>query len=67
VAPADFQSPPAWRQIGATLVNNGHLLWSAAFLLMTVLALLIAYSWSILVAVAFWVVAILILIALRPD
>jgi hypothetical protein len=34
---------------------------------MTMLALLIAYSWSIIVALAFWVVATSILVALRPD
>lgn len=43
------------------------MLWSAAFLLMTVLALLIGYSWSFIVAIAFWIVATVILIALRPD
>jgi hypothetical protein len=46
---------------------NGHLLWSAAFLLMTVLTLVIAYTWSFNVAIAFWVVLTIILVALRPD
>jgi hypothetical protein len=42
------------------------MLWHTAFLLMTVLTVLIGY-YDVAVAAAFWVVMTLILIPLRPQ
>jgi hypothetical protein len=47
-------------------VSRHEWFWYAAILLVAVLSLAIGYYIGIIAAVTFWVVAVLILLALRP-
>jgi uncharacterized membrane protein len=47
--------------------KNGHMLWHTAFLLMSILTVLLGYYGDMIAAVVFWAISVLILVYLRPE
>ena len=49
------------------MFNGNATLWHVAGVLVSILAVVIAYEYSVIAAVAFWLVMTFVLLVLRPE